>query len=223
MAIMSAAKSRQEEVSLLGLTPDELLASVQQTELKTPTLHKNTAASRSRINPSVGLTQDEMGYAVSVAMRPQVEQGHTEEKIILYHTSDGKVTVNVRFENDTFWMTQKSISQLFDVQIPAIAKHLKNIYEEEELDRELTISKMEIVQTEGGRKVMRSMDFYNLDAIIAVGYRVNSKKATGFRQWATKTLKEYIQKGFILSRFRVQLAVSIARQALFPQPTDSHA
>jgi len=122
-----------------------------------------------------------------------------EAKIILYQTEDGKVTVNVRFENETFWMTQKAISELFDVQIPAIAKHIKNIYEEEELERDPTISKMEIVQNEGGRMVSRPVDFYNLDAIIAVGYRVNSKKATRFRQWATKTLKEFIQKGFVLN------------------------
>ncbi|MCL1893620.1 MAG: virulence RhuM family protein [Holophagaceae bacterium] len=122
-----------------------------------------------------------------------------EAKIIMYQTNDGKVAVNVRFEGETFWMTQKAIAELFDVQVPAIAKHLKNIYEEEELERGPTISKMETVQTEGGRKVMRPIDFYNLDAIIAVGYRVNSKKATRFRQWATKTLKEYIQKGFVLN------------------------
>jgi len=83
--------------------------------------------------------------------------------------------------------------------VPAIAKHLKNIYDEEELTREATVSKKEIVQIEGGREVSRLVDFYNLDAIIAVGYRVNSKKATRFRQWATKTLHEYIQKGFVLN------------------------
>jgi len=122
-----------------------------------------------------------------------------EEKIILYTTDSGKVTVSVRFENENFWMTQKAIAELFDVQVPAITKHLKNIYDEEELTREATVSKMEIVQIEGTREVSRLVDFYNLDAIIAVGYRVNSKKATRFRQWATKTLHEYIQKGFVLN------------------------
>lgn len=122
-----------------------------------------------------------------------------EEKIILYTTDSGKVSVSVRFENENFWMTQKAIAELFDVQVPAITKHLKNIYEDEELSREATVSKMEIVQIEGGREVSRLVDFYNLDAIIAVGYRVNSKKATRFRQWATKTLHEYIQKGFVLN------------------------
>jgi hypothetical protein len=124
---------------------------------------------------------------------------NTDGKILLYQTNDGKVTVNVRFEGETFWMTQKAIAELFDVQVPAIAKHLKNIYEEEELSRDVTVSKKEIVQTEGEREVTRMVDFYDLDVIIAVGYRVNSKKATRFRQWATKTLREYIQKGFILN------------------------
>ena len=121
------------------------------------------------------------------------------EKIVLYYTADGKVTVDVRFEDETFWVTQKAMSDLFDVQIPAIAKHLKNIYDEEELDYQATVSKKETVQIEGSRNVTRYIDFYNLDAIIAVGYRVNSKKATRFRQWATMTLKEYIQKGFVLN------------------------
>lgn len=122
-----------------------------------------------------------------------------EDKIILYTTDSGSVTVSVRFEDENFWLTQKAIAELFDVQVPAIAKHLKNIYDEEELTREATVSKKEIVQIEGGREVSRLVDFYNLDAIIAVGYRVNSKKATRFRQWATKTLHEYIQKGFVLN------------------------
>ena len=124
---------------------------------------------------------------------------NTEGNIILYHTNDGKVSVNVRFEDETFWLTQKAIAELFDVGVPAIAKHLKNIYNEEELGRDATVSKKEIVQMEGSREVMRMVEFYNLDAIIAVGYRVNSKQATRFRQWATRTLKEYIQKGFVLN------------------------
>ena len=96
-------------------------------------------------------------------------------------------------------MTQKAMAELFDVNVPAISKHLSNIFEEGELFKEATVSKMEIVQMEGNRKVKRELEFYNLDAIIAVGYRVNSKKATRFRQWATKTLKDYITKGFVLN------------------------
>ena len=122
-----------------------------------------------------------------------------EGQIILYSTADGKVKVDVRFEDETFWLSQKAIAELFGVGVPAIAKHLKNIYDEEELDRDATVSKKEIVQMEGSREVTRTVEFYNLDAIIAVGYRVNSKQATRFRQWATRTLKEYIQKGFVLN------------------------
>jgi hypothetical protein len=92
-----------------------------------------------------------------------------EGKIVLYQTDDGKVAVNVRFEGETFWMTQKTIAEIFDVHVPAITKHLRNIYDEEELERDSTVSKKEIVQTEGNREVTRSVDFYNLDAIIAVG------------------------------------------------------
>ena len=119
--------------------------------------------------------------------------------ILLYSSEDNKVYVDVYFRDETFWLTQKAMAELFDVNVPAISKHLQNIYDEEELTREATVSKMEIVRQEGNRRVKRMVDFYNLDAIIAVGYRVNSKKATRFRQWATKTLREYIQKGFVLN------------------------
>ena len=122
-----------------------------------------------------------------------------EGKILLYRTDDTRVAVNVRFEGETFWMSQKAIADMFEVQVPAVAKHIRNIYDDDELDRDSTFSKMEIVQTEGNRDVVRLVDFYNLDIIIAVGYRINSKKATRFRQWATNTLKEYIQKGFVLN------------------------
>ena len=122
-----------------------------------------------------------------------------EHEIILYQVEDINICVNVVFKDETFWMTQKAMAELFDVNVPAISKHLSNIFEEGELFKEATVSKMEIVQMEGNRKVKRELEFYNLDAIIAVGYRVNSKKATRFRQWATKTLKEYITKGFVLN------------------------
>lgn len=122
-----------------------------------------------------------------------------EHEIVLYQVEDTNICVNVVFKDETFWMTQKAMAELFDVNVPAISKHLSNIFEEGELFKEATVSKMEIVQMEGNRKVKREPEFYNLDAIIAVGYRVNSKKATRFRQWATKTLKEYITKGFVLN------------------------
>lgn len=122
-----------------------------------------------------------------------------ENKIIFYQNQDSNVVINVTYFEDNFWLTQRLIAQLFGVEVPAINKHLNNIFEENELDREATISKMEIVQQEGNRQVKRQVEFYNLDAIIAVGYRVNSKQATQFRIWATKTLKEYIIKGFVLN------------------------
>lgn len=103
-------------------------------------------------------------------------------EMILYQTDDENVSVNAMIKDETMWLTQKSMAKLFDVEVPAINKHLKNIYEEGELQESLTISKMEIVQMEGTRRVKRNTTFYNLDAIISVGYRVNSKKATGFRQ-----------------------------------------
>ena len=122
-----------------------------------------------------------------------------EKQIILYELDNTKVTVDVLFFKETFWMTQKTMAELFDVNIPAISKHLKNIFDEGELIKETTISKMEIVQKEGDRGVKRLVDFYNLDAIIAIGYRVNSVKATRFRIWATQTLREFIIKGFVLN------------------------
>lgn len=120
-------------------------------------------------------------------------------EVLLYSDESGKEYISVVFKDETFWMTQKAMAELFAVNVPAVSKHLQNIYEEGELERSSTVSKMETVQQEGERQVKRTVDHYNLDAIIAVGYRVNSKKATRFRQWATKTLKEYIQKGFVLN------------------------
>ena len=120
-------------------------------------------------------------------------------EVLLYSDESGKEYVSVVFKDETFWLTQKAMAELFAVNVPAVSKHLQNIYEEGELERSSTVSKMETVQQEGERQVKRTVDHYNLDAIIAVGYRVNSKKATRFRQWATRTLKEYIQKGFVLN------------------------
>lgn len=122
-----------------------------------------------------------------------------ENNIILYSNENEKVSINVTFLNDTFWLPQKGIAELFGVEVPAINKHLGNIYESGELIKEATISILEIVQIEGKREVKRNVEFYNLDAIIAVGYRVNSKQATQFRIWATQTLKEFIIKGFVLN------------------------
>ena len=122
-----------------------------------------------------------------------------EDIVVLYQEDDRNINVNVYFKDDTYWLTQKSMAELFDVNTQAITKHLNNIYNDNELDRASTCSKMEQVQIEGERTVKRNLEFYNLDAIIAVGYRINSKKATKFRQWATQTLREYITKGFALN------------------------
>ena len=120
-------------------------------------------------------------------------------KIILYTLPQGNVSVNVYYENEDFWMSQKAIADMFETDRSVITKHIKNIYDEEELDKNSTSAKIAQVQIEGNREVKRDVEFYNLDMIIAVGYRVNSRKATHFRQWATKTLREYIEKGFVLN------------------------
>ena len=125
--------------------------------------------------------------------------GGNQSQVVLYETADGKVTVKVLFAGETFWLTQKTMADLFGVNVPAVNKHLKNIYASGELTPEATISKMETVQDEAGRQVARTVEFYNLDAVIAVGYRVNSLKATHFRIWATNTLREFIVKGFVLN------------------------
>ena len=122
-----------------------------------------------------------------------------QNNIVFYQSENKNIVINVIYKDETFWLTQKAMAELFDVNTQAITKHLQNIYEEQELSEKATCSKMEQVQQEGNRSVKRNLDFYNLDAIIAVGYRINSKKATKFRQWATKTLKGYITKGFVLN------------------------
>jgi len=120
-------------------------------------------------------------------------------EILLYSDDSGKEFINVVFKDETFWLTQKGMAELFDCSTDNISLHLKNIYADGELEQPATTEKISVVRTEGTREVSRTIEHYNLDAIIAVGYRVNSKKATRFRQWATKTLKEYIQKGFVLN------------------------
>ena len=127
-----------------------------------------------------------------------------EFQFLVYNLEEENVNINVKVRNETIWLTQKAMGELFDVKVPAISKHLNNIYEDGELERNSTISKMEIVQKEGNRNVAREVEFYNLDAIISVGYRVNSKKATNFRIWATKVLKEYMIKGFAMDDARLK-------------------
>ena len=128
-----------------------------------------------------------------------------EVKFLLYSYLEDDVNVGVIVKNDTLWLTQKSMAELFGVGVPAISKHLKKIYESEELEKNTTISKMETVVNRGFKgKLKEEIEYYNLDAIISVGYRVNSIKATRFRMWATKILREYIQKGFVLDDERLK-------------------
>ena len=127
-----------------------------------------------------------------------------ELQFILYNLPDGEGSVQAYIENETIWLTQKAMSQLFDVSVSAINQHLKNIYDSNELSPDATIKKILIVQQEGARQVKREHTFYNLDVIISVGYRVNSQKATKFRQWATKILNEFIRKGFVLDDDRLK-------------------
>lgn len=125
-------------------------------------------------------------------------------EIIFYSTPDGSVRVEVFYEGETFWLSQRKMAELFGVNLRTINEHLKNIYATGELQEMATIRKNRIVQTEGTRAVSREVDFYNLDAIIAVGYRVNSKEATQFRIWATQVLREYLIKGFVMDDERLK-------------------
>jgi len=127
-----------------------------------------------------------------------------QSQIIIYKTETGETKIDVRFDNETVWLTQKLLAELFGVTIPTINEHIKNIYKEGELKENSTIRKFLIVQEEGSRKVERETDFYNLDMIISVGYRVKSSIATAFRQWATLRLREYIIKGFVLDDERLK-------------------
>jgi hypothetical protein len=131
-------------------------------------------------------------------------QAPLHHEIILYATPDGAVRVEVLFEGETFWLTQRRMADLFGVGVQTINHHLQEIYKSHELNEMATIRKYRIVQTEGTRAVSREVDFYNLDAIIGVGYRVNSREATQFRIWATQVLREYLIKGFVLDDERLK-------------------
>lgn len=141
---------------------------------------------------------------------PEPEQPR-EGEIIFYTTPEGVTRVEVFFQDETFWLSQRRLSDLFGVEVPTINYHLKEIYKSGELAEAATIRKIRIVQTEGGRQVNRDVDFYNLDAIISVGYRVNSREATQFRIWATQTLREFIIKGFVLDDERLKQGARFGR------------
>lgn len=125
-------------------------------------------------------------------------------QIEIYKSPDTNIELQVSLDKDTVWLNQKQIAQIFGTEVPAINKHIKNIIKDLELQPEATISKMETVQIEGTRKVSRTLDYYNLDMIISIGYRVNSGKATQFRIWATQRLKEYLVKGYALNEKRLK-------------------
>lgn len=123
---------------------------------------------------------------------------------LMYQTEDGQTKIELRLEDETVWMTQKSLADLYQKSIKTISEHIKHIYDEGELTKEATIRKNQIVQTEGDREVTRESNFYNLEVIIAVGYRVRSHRGTQFRQWATDKINEYLVKGFVMDDARLK-------------------
>lgn len=135
--------------------------------------------------------------------RTQLIRNSTAEFLIFTAQSGGE-SIEVRYEDETIWLTQKLMATLFDVDVRTVSEHLGNIYEQGELRREATIRKFRTVQIEGERQVSRNLDHYNLDAVISVGYRVNSRRATQFRQWATQILREFAIKGYVLDRKRME-------------------
>ena len=133
------------------------------------------------------------------------------KNILLFNPVGKNAKVSVFFQDGTFWLTQKAMAELFGVNVPAVSKHLKNIFETGELESASTVSILETVQKEGKREVSRSVEFYRLEAILAVGYRVNSAQATDFRKWATQTLNEFIIKGFVMDDERLKQGKSFGQ------------
>jgi len=127
-----------------------------------------------------------------------------QNSIEIYQTADGQTQVEVRFEHDTIWLSQAQMAELFEKDVRTINEHVQNIFKEEELLKSSTIRKFRIVRQEGARQVQRQIDHYNLDAVISVGYRVNSIKGTQFRSWATQRLREYLVQGYSLNQARFE-------------------
>ena len=138
-----------------------------------------------------------------------------ELRFLIYQSENGNEVVNALIEDETIWLTQKAMSQLFDVESNTVTYHLQEIFESGELSENSTTRKFRVVQTEGDRQISRGIKHYNLDAIISVGYRVNSRKATKFRIWATKVLKEFITKGFVLDDERLKQGETVFGQDYF--------
>ena len=130
----------------------------------------------------------------------------TKSEIVIFKTADEKISVDVRFEGETVWLTQTQLVDLYGSSKANVSEHIKHIFEEGELTKEATVRKFRTVQTEGNRSVEREVEYYNLDMIISLGYRIKSKIATQFRQWATKRLNEYIRKGFTMDDERLKQA-----------------
>mgnify|MGYP001613209021 FL=1 len=128
----------------------------------------------------------------------------TKSEIVIYNTEDGKSRIQVRLEDGTVWLSQKLIAELFQVAVHTVNEHIKNIYAEGEVPNKATIRNFRIVQKEGSREVVRDVEFYNLDLIMAVGFRVRSERGIQFRRWATERLKEYIVKGFVIDSERLK-------------------
>lgn len=137
----------------------------------------------------------------------------SEGEIVLYHPDD-TITLEVQMHDETVWLSQQQMAQLFNVKVPAVSKHIKNIYEEDELQRNPTISIMETVRMEGKRKVTRNVEYYNLDVIISVGYRVHSPQGIAFRQWATRIIKQYLLKGYSVNHQLIALQQHVDNRLL---------
>ena len=125
-------------------------------------------------------------------------------EFLIFTAQDGDSSIEARYEDETIWLTQRLMAELFDVDVRTISEHLGNVFSSGELEREATIRKFRIVRSEGSRQVTRSIDHYNLDAIISVGYRVNSVRATQFRQWATSVLRDFAIRGYVIDRQRME-------------------
>jgi len=177
---------------------------------------------KSAITASAAGSSERVYFAITFYFRPTsilvihqqrypltLSMENLQTDIIFYSSPAGNVKVEVIFNDETFWLNQRRLAELFGVEVNTINYHLKEIYKSGELEEQATIRKIRIVQKEGNRNVTREVDFYNLDAVIAVGYRVNSFQATQFRIWATRTLKEFIIKGFVLDEGKVSHEVAI--------------
>src|SRR3989339_437481 len=132
-----------------------------------------------------------------------MKKQEAKKDVVIYQAKSGAIELAVNTKQETFLLTQQQVAQIFDVQKAAISKHVKNIFDSGELEKRATVSILETVQTEGKRTINRQVEFYNLDLVLSIGYRVNSVKATKFRQWATKTLRAHIVDGYTINKSRV--------------------